>query len=381
MSKNYSWIPFNRASFPGAELNYVGDAIELGHISGNGKFTKDSEELLSQICGSPATLLTTSCTHALELAARILRLGPGDEVIVPAYTFVSTASAFAMSGAIPVFVDVDEQTLNLDTRLVESAITPRTRAICTVHYAGIANQIDSLAQLCSRREIPLIEDNAHGLGATYQGRKLGTFGQLSTMSFHETKNITCGEGGALGVNDLALVELGEILREKGTDRSQFLRGQVDKYTWREIGSSWVMSDILAALLFAQLQNFALIQSYRMAIWTRYAGGLRDWSEANNILTPFVPESAQHSAHMFFLRMPDLDARTKFIEHMSSHGISAVFHYQALNTSRVGSIFGGREGACPVSERAAETLVRLPLYSALAPDDLDRIISSALAFRV
>lgn len=381
MSLSETWIPFNRASFPGAELNFVGEAIELGHISGNGKFTKESETLLSKICGSPATLLTTSCTHALELASRILRLGPGDEVIVPAYTFVSTASAFAMSGAVPVFVDVDERTLNLDVHLVEDAITPRTRAICTVHYAGIANNIDALEQLCRMRGIPLIEDNAHGLGASYQGRKLGTFGQLSTMSFHETKNITCGEGGALGINDLALLELGEILREKGTDRTQFLRGQVDKYTWREVGSSWVMSDILAALLFAQLQNFASIQGSRMAIWLTYQRSLFKWSRENSIIAPFVPEHAQHPAHMYFLRLPDLDARTRFIEHMSKHGISTVFHYQALNTSQVGSIFGGRVGDCPVSELAAETLVRLPLYSSLGSDDLDRIIDSVLEFRV
>jgi len=362
-------------------LTYVAQAVQRGHISGNGTFTREVEALLAQISGSPTALLTTSCTHALEMSARVLRLGPGDEVIVPAYTFVSTASAFALTGARPVFVDVSPLTLNLDVAAVEAAITPRTRAVCTVHYAGIAQDIDLLAELCSARGLVLVEDNAHGFGARFDGRLLGTFGQMATMSFHETKNVTCGEGGALAINDESLVALAEILREKGTDRARFLRGQVDKYTWVEVGSSWVASDMLAAFLLAQLESFEVIQGRRLAVWHAYDEQLRDWAARQGVRTPVVPLGAEHPAHMYYLRFDSLAQRSAFIAHLRQRQVMAVFHYQALNCSTVGMRLGGRPGDCPVSEEAADCLVRLPLFADMTPDELARVIEAVQEFRV
>ena len=372
-------IPFNRPVIVGNELANIAQAIKKGHISGNGEFTKQAERLLSAVSGSKNVLLTSSCTHALELAARVLNLGPGDEVIVPAYTFVSSASAFALTGAKPVFVDVDPLTLNLDCELVESAFTSRTKAVCTVHYAGIARDIDRLAKLCQKNGIPLIEDNAHGLGGAFKEKNLGTFGSLSTLSFHETKNITCGEGGALALNDPQLLSSAEILREKGTDRAKFLRGQVDKYTWVGLGSSWVASDMLAAFLVAQLESFETIQSKRMQVWDTYDIELRDWARQNGVRRPHVPSELQHPAHMYYLQFNDVDTRTAFISHLKSKGIMAVFHYQALNCSKVGIELGGVPGSCPVSERAAETLVRLPLFSDMTAGELDRVLSATTSF--
>ena len=374
-------IPFNRASLAGNELRYVSEAVSNGHISGGGAFTRTAEGLLESISGSQRVLLTTSCTHALEMSARLLDLGPGDEVIVPAYTFVSTAAAFALTGAKPVFVDVTQETLNLDVRLAEAAITPRTRAICTVHYGGIAQGIDELTALCEERGLALVEDNAHGLGASFDGRLLGTFGDLSTLSFHETKNVTCGEGGALGINRAELVERAEILREKGTDRSRFLRGQVDKYTWVDVGSSWVASDMLAAFLVGQLEQFDEIQARRMLVWDEYQSGLASWARNQNVRTPVVPPEAKHVAHMYYLRMPSPSARDRFIAHMDAHGILAVFHYQGLHISDMGRRFGGVPGQCPVAEQAAETLVRLPLFSDLKNAETDRVIEAVTSFRV
>ena len=375
-----SLIPFNRPAIVGPELEYIADAVERGHISGNGYYTRRAEALLAAISGSPTALLTTSCTHALEMSARILRLKPGDEVIVPAYTFVSTASAFALTGARPVFVDVTPETLNLDVAAVAAAVTERTKAVCSVHYAGIAQDIDRLQRLCSGNGIPLVEDNAHGLGASFKGQLLGTFGQLSTLSFHETKNVTCGEGGALAINDETLVSLAEILREKGTDRARFLRGQVDKYTWVEVGSSWVASDMLAAFLTAQLEGFADIQRRRMGVWQQYDSSLLNWANESGVRTPFVPADAKHVAHMYYLQFSSLDDRTRFIDHMKRAGIMAVFHYQALNASTVGETFGGRPGQCPVTERAADTLVRLPLFADMNQVEVDRVIAAVLDFR-
>lgn len=363
----------------GPELEYIRAAVERGHISGNGDFSKRAESVLSQISGSPDVLLTTNCTHALELSARLIDLRPGDEVIVPAYTFVSTASAFALAGARPVFADVSPETLNLDVDAVESLITERTRAVCTVHYAGIANDIDRLARICDSRGILLIEDNAHGLGATFAGKKLGTFGSLSTLSFHETKNVTCGEGGALAINDESYVGRAEILREKGTDRARFLRGQVDKYTWVDVGSSWLPSEILAAFLYAQLEGFDGIRRRRMEIWNRYDESLAPWAVDKGYRTPFVPSNAEHPAHMYYLHLPDIEVRDAFIRHMKDAGIMAVFHYQALNTSVVGKEFGAVDGQCPVAERAAQTLVRLPLFASLSEDDIDRVLAAVTAF--
>jgi len=374
-------VPFNKAMPIGSELEYLTEAIRQGHISGNGSFTRRAEEMLARISLSRKVLLTSSCTHALELTARLLDLGPGDEVLVPAYTFVSTASAFAITGAKPIFVDVSPTTLNLDVKAVEACITDRTRAICTVHYAGIAEGVDELASICSKAGIPLIEDNAHGLGGSFKGQSLGTFGTFSTMSFHETKNVTCGEGGALGISSEIYVDRAEMLREKGTNRNRFLRGQIDRYTWVELGSSWVLSDMLAAFLVGQLELFDEIQSGRLAIWSSYDEQLSSWARSNAVRLPYVPQEAKHPAHMFYLQFPDLETRTRFISHMNELGIMTVFHYQALNESPVGQSLGGRAGQCPVAEHASETLVRLPLFSGMRIDQVDRVIAGALSFKV
>lgn len=372
-------IPFNRPSLIGNEIAFITESVRNGHISGNGPFTLRAERLLTEITSAHRTLLTTNCTHALELAARVLLLQPGDEVIVPAFTFVSTAAAIALTGARPVFTDVIPGTLNLDPNLVEQSITPNTKAVFTVHYAGIGDKVDQLADICHQSGVALVEDNAHGLGGSYQDRPLGTFGSMSTLSFHETKNITCGEGGALTLNSPQSLDSAEILREKGTNRARFLRGQVDKYTWVDIGSSWVASDILAAYLVAQLENFDSIQAKRHRIWNLYNSELPGWAAKQGVRLPQVPALAKHSAHMFYLHLQSIQIRDKFIEHMREKGIMAVFHYQALNTSEVGKRFGGNLGDCPVSESAAQTLVRLPLFVDLKDTEIDQIISSVKEF--
>lgn len=373
-------IPFNRATISDVDVRHLAAAVERGHTAGNGPATAEAEQRLATMHDSATTLLTTSCTHALELSARLLGAEAGDEVIVPAYAFVSTAAAFVLAGLRPVFVDVDPDTLGLDPDAVEAAITPRTRAICTIHYAGVGSHPDRMARIAEAGGLVLIEDNAHGLGGAWAGRRLGTFGAMSTLSFHETKNITCGEGGALVINDSALVERAEILREKGTDRAQFFRGQVDKYTWVDVGSSWVMSDLLAAILVGQLERFDAIQARRHAIWSAYAEGLTPWAFEHGVRLPAIPEEAEHTAHLFHLRFADLTTRTRFITHMADAGISTVFHYQALHLSDVGRRYGGCEGQHPVTEDAGDTLVRLPLFESLTGEQVERVISRAVAFR-
>ena len=372
-------IPFNRPDITHADRDFLGDAITGGHSSGNGIFTKQVEELISETTSSNRTLLTTSCTHALEMSALLCSLRPGDEVIVPSYTFVSTASAFALFGAKPVFVDSRQDTLNIDASLIEAAITPRTRAICVVHYGGVACEMEKILELAKAHNLVVIEDNAHGLFARYRGKYLGTFGSLATQSFHETKNVTCGEGGALLVSDASLVERAEILREKGTNRSRFLRGQVDKYTWVDIGSSWVMSDLLAAILWGQLQRANDINSRRVAIWNQYDSDLQDWADKHGVLRPFVPAGCEHVGHVYHLRFREGEQRTRFITHMKEHQISCVFHYQPLHVSPVGQRFGGFSGQCPVSEHAGECLVRVPMFNTLNDNDLARINDTVQRF--
>lgn len=372
-------IPFNTPSFVGNERRYIAQAVANGHLSGNGPFTKASEKTLADIhAGSPA-LLTTSCTHALELAARLLDLGPGDEVIVPSYTFVSTASAFMWNGAKPIFADIRLDTMNIDPQHVEELVSERTKAICIVHYAGVGADPLIFRDMADSLSIPLIEDNAHGLGAAFSGETLGTFGAMSTLSFHETKNISCGEGGAIVLNDAALVERAEILREKGTNRSRFLRGQVDKYTWVDNGSSWVMSDLLAGVLLGQLERLEHVQEVRLALWDRYFGALGDWGLENGIHLPHVPDGARHSGHMFYLRLATLSDRDRFIEHMRNAGVMTVFHYQALNTSPEGIRAGGSPNDCSNSKVASDTVIRLPLFTGLTPADQDRVIQAATSF--
>ncbi len=373
-------ISFNRATISDVDVRHLAAAVERGHTAGNGPATSEAEQRLATMHDGARTLLTTSCTHALELSARLLGAEPEDEVIVPAYAFVSTAAAFVLAGLRPVFVDVDPDTLGLDPAAVEAAVTPRTRAICTIHYAGVGSHPDRMARIAEARGLVLIEDNAHGLGGAWAGRTLGTFGAMSTLSLHETKNITCGEGGALVINDPARVERAEILREKGTDRARFFRGQVDKYTWVDVGSSWVMSDLLAAILVGQLERFGAIQARRHAIWSAYAEGLAPWAFEHGVRLPAIPEEAEHTAHLFHLRFADLTTRTRFITHMADAGISTVFHYQSLHLSDVGRRYGGREGQHPVTEDAGDTLVRLPLFESLTGEQVERVISRAVAFR-
>lgn len=378
--KDLRRIPFNCVAITHVEQRYLSESVAHGHPSGNGPMTAEAERLLAGMHDGATTLLTTSCTHALELSARLLGAEPEDEVIVPAYAFVSTAAAFVLAGLRPVFVDVDPDTLGLDPDAVEAAITPRTRAICTIHYAGVGSHPDRMARIAEADGLVLIEDNAHGLGGAWAGQILGTFGAMSTLSFHETKNITCGEGGALVINDPALVERAEILREKGTDRARFFRGQVDKYTWVDVGSSWVMSDLLAAILVGQLERFDDIQARRHAIWSAYAEGLTAWAFEHGVRLPAIPEEAEHTAHLFHLRFDDLATRTRFITHMADAGISTVFHYQPLHLSDVGRRYGGREGQHPVTEDAGDTLVRLPLFESLTDEQVERVFSRAVAFR-
>jgi dTDP-4-amino-4,6-dideoxygalactose transaminase len=372
-------IPFNRPTLLGSELANIADAIRRGHAAGDGHYTRQCHELLEDQLGVSKALLTTSCTHALELSALLLELGPGDEVIIPSFTFVSTANAFVLRGVKPVFVDVRPDTLNLDERLLESAITPRTRAIVVVHYAGVACAMDEILETAQRHRIDVVEDNAHGLFGKYKGQWLGTFGSMAAQSFHETKNVSCGEGGALLINDPAYVEAAEIIREKGTDRSKFFRGEVDKYTWVGLGSSYLPSDLLAAFLYAQLGSWSQIQEARRKLWVRYFDGLEGWARENDVRLPIVPQECEQSYHMFYLLLPSLEQRQAFIAHLRDRGIMSVFHYSALHLAAMGRGFGGQPGDCPVTEEVADRLVRLPFFNDLSADDQGRVIEAVREF--
>ena len=372
-------IPFNRSSLLGRELEYIFRTMTIGQIAGDQHFSKKCHALLEQILGVPRALVTTSCTHALEMCALLLDLQSGDEVIVPSFTFVSTANAFALRGARVVFCDIRKDTLNLDEAQVEVLITPRTKAIVAMHYAGVGCEMDALVDVAARRKVALVEDNAHGLFGKYRGRWLGTFGRLATQSFHETKNITCGEGGALLVNDRHLVERAEIIREKGTDRSRYFRGQVDKYSWLDVGSSYVMSDVLAAFLFAQLEVWQNIQVQRKRIWDNYDLRLRSWAEQRGIRCPFVPAHCEQSYHMYYLILPSLQQRQALIAFLQSRGILSVFHYVPLHLSPMGKRMGAREDACPVTEECSGRLLRLPFYNTLDPATQEQVINGVMAF--
>jgi dTDP-4-amino-4,6-dideoxygalactose transaminase len=374
-------IPFNRPGLAGDELRYIGDAITRGHSAGDGTYTQLCHELLRKKLGASKILLTTSCTHALEMTALLLDIQPGDEVIVPSFTFVSTVNAFVLRGAKPVFCDIRPDTLNLDETGIESLITSRTRAIVPVHYAGVGCEMDAILEIASRHNVEVVEDNAHGLFAQYRGRYLGTFGGLATQSFHETKNIICGEGGALVVNDPEFAERAEILREKGTNRSRFFRGQVDKYTWVDIGSSYLMSDILAAFLLAQLEKFDWIHTSRERLWNHYHAGLHEWAAANGVQQPHVPEHCRQPHHMYYILLPSLEDRQALIAFLKERGIQSVFHYLPLHLSDMGRRFGGREGQCPVTENVSDRLLRLPLYNNLAESLQDEVIQAIRSFAV
>ena len=375
------YIPFNRASLTGKEFLYISKALECCHISGDGRFTKQCQALLERELGVAKALLTTSCTHALEMAALLLDIQPGDEVVVPSFTFVSTINAFVLRGARPVFCDIRPDTLNIDERKIEKLISSRTKAIVVVHYAGVGCEMDPIVALAERHGIALVEDNAHGLFGKFKGQYLGTFGCLATQSFHETKNVTCGEGGALLINEEKFIERAEIIREKGTNRNRFFRGQVDKYTWVDLGSSYLLSDVLAAFLFAQLEHREQIQLDRRRIWETYNEELAGWAFKNGIGLPFVPGHCEQPWHMFYVLMPSLEARQAFIAHLKKDDIGSVFHYVPLHLSEMGRKFGGKEGACPVTERASGFLVRLPFYNGLNDADQARVVSAVREFRV
>lgn len=372
-------VPFNWPCLAGPEYKYMADALGAAHLSGDGAFTRRCHEILERETGASKALLTTSCTHALEMSALLLGIGPGDEVVVPSFTFVSTVNAFVLRGAKPVFADVRPDTFNLDETQLESLLSPRTKAIVVVHYAGVGCEMDAILRIANARGVAVVEDNAHGLFGRHRGRPLGSFGVMATQSFHETKNIQCGEGGALLLNDAALVARAEIVREKGTNRAAFFRGDVDKYTWVDVGSSWLPSELLAAFLFAQLEARETIQEKRRAVWQRYETGLSDWARANHIALPAVPDHCEQPHHMFYLVLPSLAARTRFIAELREQSFRAAFHYQPLHASPMGLSLGGRAGQCPVAERAGDCLVRLPFYNDLAPDEQDAVIEAIRQF--
>ncbi len=374
-------VDFNRPVVVGNELKYIQQAIENGHLSGDGEFSKKCHTLLEHELGVKKVLLTTSCTHALEMAAILLNIKPGDEVIVPDFTFVSTINAFVLRGAQPVFVDIRPDTLNLDEKLLDETITPRTRVIVAVHYAGVACEMDSILEITQKHNLSLVEDNAHALFGKYKGRYLGTFGSLAAQSFHETKNFTSGEGGALLINDPALCDRAEIIREKGTDRSRFFRGQVDKYSWVDLGSSYLPSELLAAYLYAQLEARQKIQDHRRRVWEIYEAGLKDWAKSHGVKLPFIPDHCEQPYHMFYLLLPNLELRQALIKHLRNQGIYAVFHYLPLHLSEMGKKFNGHAGDCPVTERVSDQLVRLPFHNALTASEQEMVIEAIREFKI
>jgi dTDP-4-amino-4,6-dideoxygalactose transaminase len=369
-------IPFNKPCVVGTEQAYMAEAIANQRIAGDGAFSARCHAYLESALPTPRALLTTSCTHALEMAALLLDIAEGDEVIVPSFTFVSTANAFVLRGARIIFADIDPMTLNIDPAHVQSLVTPRTKAVVAMHYAGLACDMDALQAIANAHSLAIVEDNAHGLFGQYKGRQLGTFGCLATQSFHETKNFTCGEGGALIINEPALIERAEIIREKGTNRSQFFRGQVDKYTWQTVGSSYLLSELLAAYLYAQFEARQQIQSRRCLLWERYYQAL---SNINGLRLPQPSPEMLQPYHLFYLRLPSLAQRQALIAHLAAAGIQSAFHYVPLHNSPMGLAFGARTGDCPITEAASDQLVRLPLYVALSDDQQTQVIESVLEF--
>ena len=368
-------VPFNKPYMTGRELELISQAHARGHLSGDGAFTRQCHAWLEKRIGCNKALLTHSCTAALEMAALLLDLEPGDEVIMPSFTFVSTANAFVLRGAVPVFVDIRADTLNIDEALIEAAITPRTRAICVVHYAGVACEMDPIMAIAARHGIRVVEDAAQGILSSYKGRPLGSIGDLAALSFHETKNLISGEGGALLVNAERYVERAEIIREKGTNRSKFFRGQVDKYTWVDIGSSYLPSEIIAAFLAAQLEDADAITRRRLSVWGRYHAWAEPLEKQGLLRRPIVPAHCVHNAHMYYILLPTLEARTRFIGTLKEHGVSAVFHYIPLHSSPAGQRFGRASGNLAMTVDTADRLVRLPLWAEL-DEHMDTVLAAA-----
>jgi dTDP-4-amino-4,6-dideoxygalactose transaminase len=373
-------VPFNRPHFFGEEYANIRTALESAHISGNGAFTKICESWLENRLGVPRTILTTSCTDALEMCSLLLDLQPDDEVIVPSYTFVSSANAFVLHGAKPVFADIRPDTLNIDHEKIKQLISQRTKAIIVVHYAGVACEMDAILEVAKKHEIAVIEDNAHGLFGTYRGRPLGTLGSLATLSFHETKNVSCGEGGALIINNERFIERAEVLRDKGTNRSHFYRGQVDKYTWVDKGSSFLPSDLLAAILAAQLEHATEIQEKRKEIWNLYFEELQDWAAENGVGLPTVPQHVEQAYHMFYILLPSLQKRQDLIKHLEAHGVRSAFHYIPLHSSLMGQRFNKETESCPVSSSTSDRLLRLPFFFDLTDSQQRFAISRIREFK-
>lgn len=368
-------VPFNRPYVTGREFEYIREAIARSHLSSGGTFSAACEAWLEQRLNVRKALLVNSGTAALEMAVLLCGIGRGDEVILPSFTFASTANAIALRGAVPVFVDIRPDTLNLDECRVEAAITDRTRAIVVVHYAGIACDLDAISDLASRRGLSLIEDAAQGLLSTYRGRHLGTIGRVGALSFHETKNVTCGEGGALLINDPALIEPAEIVREKGTNRSRFFRGEVDKYSWVDLGSSYAPSEINAAFLLAQVEQADWITERRQSVWRRYFDAFEDLEQSGRLRRPVVPHECAHNAHLFYILARDGPDRTRILDHLRRCGVSAVFHYVPLHSSSAGRRYGRSVGNLSTTDDIAERLIRLPLWVGISETQVDRVISA------
>lgn len=372
-------ISFNIPPFVGKEKEYIDKAIENRKISGDGEFTKKCNAWIEENTGAAKALLTTSCTHATEMAALLCDIGPGDEVIMPSYTFVSTADAFVLRGATAVFVDIRPDTMNIDEQLIEAAITDRTKAIVPVHYAGVSCEMDAIMDIASRYELRVIEDAAQGIASTYKGKALGTIGDFGCFSFHETKNISMGEGGALLIRNPADLERAEIIREKGTNRSKFFRGQIDKYTWVDAGSSYLPSELNAAYLYAQMEEIDKIQSNRMMCWNKYYEELKTLQEVGKIDLPFIPEDCVHNAHMFYIKTQDLEERTGLISFLKDSGIGVVFHYIPLHSAPAGKKYGRFHGEDRFTTRESERLLRLPLYYGLTENEVYRICEKIREF--
>jgi dTDP-4-amino-4,6-dideoxygalactose transaminase len=370
-------IPFNKPYMTGRELWYIAQAHTNGHLSGDGQFTKQCHEWLEAHTGTHKALLTHSCTAALEMAAILADIQTGDEIIMPSYTFVSTANAFVLRGGVPVFVDIRPDTLNIDETLIEAAITPRTKAIVPVHYAGVACEMSVIMDIAQRHNLLVIEDAAQAVMSTYKGKPLGTFGHFGAYSFHETKNIISGEGGALLINDARFAERAEVIREKGTNRSQFFRGQVDKYTWVDLGSSYLPGEVIAAFLWAQMQEAEKITASRLAIWNTYHAAFEELELSGRIRRPNIPAGCEHNAHMYYLLMRDLEDRTRFIDAMKSQGVNCVFHYVPLHSSPKGLICSRAAGVLPVTVDLADRLIRLPLWVGLKNELLIQTIKEWL----
>ncbi len=382
MNNTFTRIPFTAAAPLGRELEYISQCIlEKKQLSGDGYFTEQARNFLEQQFGTKSVLLTTSCTDALEMSALLLNIQPGDEIIFPSFTFVSTLNAFVLRGAKPVYADIRKDTLNIDEKQLSSLITEKTKAIVVVHYAGVACEMDEIMSLAEKHNIHIIEDNAHGLFGKYKGKWLGTFGTLATHSFHETKNFTCGEGGALFINNTDFMDRAEIVREKGTNRTRFFRGQIDKYSWVDLGSSFLPSDILAAFLYAQLEKSEMIQKRRRELWNKYNSALASWAESQSVTLPAVPQHCDQAYHMFYILLPSLSARTSMIEFLKEQNIQSVFHYLPLHLSEMGKKLGGDKFQLPVTENISDRILRLPFYNTLSDADQSRVINRILGFSV